>query len=283
MSIRASNWAWNLLGEVELSDGQKLILLRLADHADTEGLCWPGNASIATTLGCSERTVERAKARLRELGLVATEPRLLDDGKGRKTDAIQLRIDQPDTGVGMGQDQPDTRDATNPTPQTDQPDTRDVASVLREPPGTPRGTVSDIPPTLGLDGTGSADLGLPKWLKVDRLKVSEEEWKLSLGILAVWNRETEQNLSALTSRKQPQEALKRIIARIREMPELTLADHENLIRRTLAHPWWERDAKPQVGHIYGPNAFVRCVHNDRPTGRRTFEGERRTDPANAPW
>ena len=53
MSIKAMNWAW----QIDLIANKKLTLLCLADHADNEGVCWPGISSVVEKTGLSRRTV----------------------------------------------------------------------------------------------------------------------------------------------------------------------------------------------------------------------------------
>jgi len=47
MSTEASSWAWRQ----RLTATQKLVLLALADHADHEGICWPGMVGVAKKQG----------------------------------------------------------------------------------------------------------------------------------------------------------------------------------------------------------------------------------------
>jgi len=88
MTIRAMNWAW----EVELPPALKLVLLKLADRANDDGECWPGNASIAKACGIGARTLVRHLATLEELGLIKSTARYNDDGK-RSNNVYQLDLD----------------------------------------------------------------------------------------------------------------------------------------------------------------------------------------------
>ncbi|MFS1583614.1 MAG: helix-turn-helix domain-containing protein [Candidatus Arsenophonus phytopathogenicus] len=49
---------------------RKLVLLKLADHANDEGVCWPSYESIAKQCEISKRTVMRHIAELEKQGLV---------------------------------------------------------------------------------------------------------------------------------------------------------------------------------------------------------------------
>ena len=56
--------AWAL----EIGATDKIVLLALADHANDDGYCWPGNASIARKCGLSERAVRGAMGWLESNG-----------------------------------------------------------------------------------------------------------------------------------------------------------------------------------------------------------------------
>lgn len=87
MTIKAMNWAW----EVELPPALKLVLLKLADRANDDGECWPGQASVAKACGIGARTLVRHIATLEQMGLIKTEKRYGDDGK-RTTNMYVLSL-----------------------------------------------------------------------------------------------------------------------------------------------------------------------------------------------
>jgi helix-turn-helix protein len=66
VSIAALHWAWRQ----KLAPVEKLVLLALADHADDEGMCWPGQRGVADKCGLSRQTVAETIARLHRLGLM---------------------------------------------------------------------------------------------------------------------------------------------------------------------------------------------------------------------
>ena len=68
MSVEVMSLVWSHRG---LSPTRKLILLRLADHSDTDGKCWPSIAHVADFCECSTRTVARAIAHFEEIGLIS--------------------------------------------------------------------------------------------------------------------------------------------------------------------------------------------------------------------
>ena len=69
----------------------KLVLMGLAAHADSEGVCWPSAKRLATWTGLSHRTVTRALHTLRSAGLVDWQHRFNAD-KGQQSNLFQLRL-----------------------------------------------------------------------------------------------------------------------------------------------------------------------------------------------
>jgi DNA-binding transcriptional MocR family regulator len=58
----------------DLPKTERLVLVAIAAHANNEGNAWPSVATIADYVGCSTRTVQRALAKLVQLGrLVVTK------------------------------------------------------------------------------------------------------------------------------------------------------------------------------------------------------------------
>lgn len=73
MSIAAMNWAWAVTG---ISPVVQLVLLCLADHHnEATGRCDPSIARISARTKLSGRSVERAIAALKAVGLVGSEAR----------------------------------------------------------------------------------------------------------------------------------------------------------------------------------------------------------------
>ena len=70
----------------------KLVLLKLADRANDDGECWPGNASIAKACCISERTLIRHIAELEAFGLLTKQMRYDHDGK-RTTSIYRLHLE----------------------------------------------------------------------------------------------------------------------------------------------------------------------------------------------
>lgn len=77
MSFEATQWGWAVRG---LSAAQRLVLLRLADHADTAGLSWPSIKVLIHHTELSERTVRDALRSLEDAGHIKTEHRTNERG-----------------------------------------------------------------------------------------------------------------------------------------------------------------------------------------------------------
>lgn len=257
MSVKAMSWAWDQKG---LSEGEKLLLMALADHADDDGICWPGQKRLAEKVGCTDRTIRTRLTRMETEGLIRRERRKTQSGF-RSSDRIFLHLPNsrlPENISGRDDGLPET-----------------AASALVEP------SVSVVTPLGNDDSIEKKEA--PPALTVDKLKVTAHEWQLANGIIATFNKQAGTKFALRGSRGRPTEHLKRILRRVRDNPELSLLDHRELIVRICANPWWK--GKPGgVGVIYGPAAFGRCLAtDDRPTHGRSFRDERRTSTEDAPW
>ena len=106
MSVR---YVTRAIDELSVTGNDKLVLIALADHADDEGYCFPGQERLATRLGISDRTVRRVMVRLEEMELIARERRYREVDGARKTDGYHLYPEAlPDTlpGAPTGQNEP---------------------------------------------------------------------------------------------------------------------------------------------------------------------------------
>lgn len=85
MSAAALAWAFAAI-EIRgdgLTAAMKLVLLRLADRADPQGLCWPGHERTARDLNLSESTVRGAIAALARAGFLDVIRRRDADGRDK--------------------------------------------------------------------------------------------------------------------------------------------------------------------------------------------------------
>lgn len=82
MSLRCICWVFDQLREGRgPSASSSLVLLKLADRANDDGICWPGKERIGDDVGLSEETVRKSIKSLEAVGLVIVERR--KDSAGR--------------------------------------------------------------------------------------------------------------------------------------------------------------------------------------------------------
>jgi hypothetical protein len=222
MSLKAMGWAF----EQPLSGNEKCVLLALAERArDEDGLCWPGQAEVAHKAYVSTKTVGRIMKKLEDAGYLRREARYKDDGS-RKSDLTWLQMDRP-----------------SPTDTLGGPPTAG---------GTPRTEVSVEPskePSVGREGAGERGR-----VKIGGKPVKVEAWEMTENVLASFNEQAGTKLRLLTSAGQPSEAAKRIYGRVVLYPDITLGEHADIIKRTLASKWWG-DGHASPGVVYGPKVF----------------------------
>lgn len=103
MAYRATAWAYDL----QLSNvSQKFLLVALADMADEEFSCYPGQEKLAAMTATSVSTVRRAVQALEQLGLIRREERRIAGGY-KTSDRYYLNVGaQPVTGQSDRQDSP---------------------------------------------------------------------------------------------------------------------------------------------------------------------------------
>lgn len=85
MSIRVMDRVFDL----DLDPKDKIVLLVLADHADVDGYCYPGQETLARRSSIPVRTLRRILGRLEEDGFIVRERRVSESGH-RKTDGYSL-------------------------------------------------------------------------------------------------------------------------------------------------------------------------------------------------
>jgi DNA-binding MarR family transcriptional regulator len=259
MSVRAMAWAWEQHG---LSEGEKLLLMAIADHADDDGKAWPSQDRLGQKIGRSERTVRERLKKLESLELLVREQRHKENGH-RTSDMIRLNM--PTTTGKLYRRQ-----------------TLPAATVVSEEPSVVEVGNKEEGVTTDKEHFDSPALATPK-VQIDKLKLTDEEWEAAQKIMATFNEAAGTRFQLMGTRGRPTEHLKRIVSRMREHPEVTIEEHLEVVKRTCADPWWE-DKPASVGVIYSPAAFPRCLATDsRPSHGRKFADERRTSAGDAPW
>lgn len=86
MSVR---YITRAIDETSVTGNDRLVLIALADHADDEGRCFPGQEHLAKRTGLGQRTIVRVVARLEEAGLIQLTRRYRVDGP-RTSNEYQL-------------------------------------------------------------------------------------------------------------------------------------------------------------------------------------------------
>ena len=108
MSVHISSRAWLVQG---LSFAEKLVLVKLADMANDEGVCWPSTATIGAQCGLDRRSVRRIFARLEAAGHLHRRARFNEKGLNTSNWLTVLppadrRADAPVDGGQGGPDGP---------------------------------------------------------------------------------------------------------------------------------------------------------------------------------
>lgn len=88
MSYKATNWAY----EMKITGPQKPVLVALADMADEDSSCYPGQERLSEMTGLSVPTVARALKRLEARGLLSRERRWTQYGY-RTSDRYKLHLE----------------------------------------------------------------------------------------------------------------------------------------------------------------------------------------------
>ena len=150
-------WTWIDNRVIERAAGVNAlaVYLVLANHADTNGECYPSHSGIATTLGISEDTVQRALKSLRDAELISWRRKGRGRGQGafniyslalrNRTDAELKEVTKPQISVTKPQIAP-LRNRTGAARTR----TKNKNHLEQEPP-TPKGDLLELPSDLDND------------------------------------------------------------------------------------------------------------------------------------
>ena len=86
MSIKLMSKAW----ELDLSQGEKLVLLALCDHANDDGVCYPSQKFLAIKCSMSPRSVINQINRLESYGILISERRQKSGSRQSNSYTINL-------------------------------------------------------------------------------------------------------------------------------------------------------------------------------------------------
>lgn len=212
-----------------LAGNEKVVLLALADRANDSGVCWPGQAEVAAKAYISTKTVGRVMARLEEAGYLRREPRF-KDGQ-RTSDLTILNLVRPTDNLSADKNGGDQQTPVSERNRQEEPSEGESARPDARLP---------VP--------------VPKLPKIGGKPVVAVSWDMTARILESFNAQAGKKLRLVTSAGEPSEAAKRIYGRVRVYPDLTLEEHADIIKRTLASRWWG-DGPAGIGVIYGPKVF----------------------------
>jgi hypothetical protein len=124
MSVHVTSAAWKThVG----NPTAKLVLLRMADISNDDGICWPGVARIARECGISERTVQRMLRELEESGLLEV---VGFEDKGRKQPRTYRVITNPQTQVTNHVTSPERGDKSGKSEVTNRAERGDTGVTL---------------------------------------------------------------------------------------------------------------------------------------------------------
>lgn len=107
VSIMADVWKYS-----QAEGNARLVLLAIADRANDDGECWPGQKNLAEKCRVSERTVKRCVKELGELGELVVTRR----GKNR-TNVYRVVTGQFDTSTTSGSADLSPQEVTTLSPQ----------------------------------------------------------------------------------------------------------------------------------------------------------------------
>lgn len=77
MSVKLMAKAW----ELNLSQGEKLVLLTLCDHANDDGICYPSQEYLAQKCSMSPRSLIDQINKLKKYGILTVERRQKSGGR----------------------------------------------------------------------------------------------------------------------------------------------------------------------------------------------------------
>lgn len=208
----------------------------LLSFACKDGSAFPSNRVMCDRMGVkSVQTLRSAKLELVAAGLLSITPDTRDNGS--QTSNLYVVSTVPGYLLADKQGEVSARCQGSYQP-VDTPEGDPV-----EP--DPEGTSPRNPP-----------------LTVSRRKVTDTELIFAQATLNAWNEITDQRFTSV-------DWIRKIVMRIREHPELQLADMYDVIRSALEDPWWDGPPSPSV--VFGNGALFETALSRRgsgATGRR---------------
>lgn len=221
------------------SPTKKLVLLALADcHNGQTGRCDPGIEYLSELTELGDRAIRTALAELVEMRIIGRTRKRDGHGHlGTYSYTFPLPAHSSSTAPATDAGTPPARGAAQNQEEVLEPGSESVANAPDS-----QAVVPVVPLVPG-----------PK--TVDRKPTTPDERTFAWAILREWNQCFGQDLRS-------HDWVAKIIMRIREYPEATLADHTLIIETAKAHPWWKGPPTPSV--VYGNGAqFERSIQQVR--------------------
>ena len=251
MSNLTSGWAW----KQPLKGTDKLVLVALADNADDDGVCWPGQKFLAEKTGMTDRSVRTILARLEGAHLIRRSPRFRKDGS-RSSDLIELAV------AGPFQYQEESSAGSTLPPVNHQSGVGEGDGFV----GPTRTMVAGASAHPGARGPGK----LPSY-SFGRKKVTVEEWMKVVAIMRAFN-----EAFGTSFAPKDRDMIGRVVMVLRSPAgrDLSLTDFERVIAMNAKAPWWGSEKPDTVGVIFSPRAFPKALRCDGiPTGRQAREAQ----------
>ncbi len=98
VSIEARDWAWSRPSD-GLNAAGRLVLLALAERANSDGAAWPALPTLIAMTGLNRATVQRSISALERAGLLSRVT-----GSGRRSTRYQLAIEGPQDAAARAVD-----------------------------------------------------------------------------------------------------------------------------------------------------------------------------------
>jgi hypothetical protein len=244
LSNLTSGWAW----KQDLKGTDKLVLVALADNADDEGVCWPGQKFLAEKCGMTDRSVRTILTRLEEAHLIRRSPRFRRDGS-RSSDLIELAVAGPFSA-------PEDSSAGNTLPPVNH-----HGGV-----GKDQGNLGDTATVVAREDARE----LPAYT-FNRKRVTKEEWRRVAHIMGKFNRTFGTSFGA-----KDKDMVSRVVMVLRSPAGAVLSDedYERIIDNNAKAPWWGAETPDTIGVIFSPRAFPKAARNNGvPTGRKAAQAQ----------
>lgn len=244
-----------------------------------------GRKMLASKLGCSNDSLDRAKAELEEAEAITVE-RMRGENGGIERNVYTIhRVPPSRTGAASASSRTGAASPTGAarSPLMDESSSSSTPQVLDASHVRIKSDSTDAWYEIDVDarnGTGTCTcparrvckhirrareiLGRPDAAgrqpgSVGGKRVTVAEHDLCDGILSAFNELSGKRFAGAEWRRA-------IIGRVREHPDLTLVEHRSAIEFSLEHPWWKGDPSPAV--VYGKGSvFDSALNSVRGSGQ----------------